>query len=547
MILTSPDHAKRHVESGAWNQVTLNQLFRRNVAERRMAVVFEDVGPSAVPGLASRLTYAEADRRIEGLAAFFVSIGLKPDMVLGMHLPPCADAAVILLAALRAGLVVCPLPVYWTKSEIEAAIEAASIKAMVTASEIEGEAAGELIRDVAADTFAIRFVFAVGAGLPDGLIDLAEVLAEVDALGPVPEIVRRGQAAEHVALLSIAKTSADELLIVPYSHNQLMAIAVAHLIEAGIHAGETILSTMHPASLASVAGAIVTGLASLSHVAFHHGTSLAGLAAAVAAAGAKRVVLPEPLGPALSAVVPENVALSLVGTGLGRTRPETVAARRTVDLITLSGLCLIPRARNEAGEAMHLMAGPAHAVGQDNGPVLYEARIKPRSAAGERRSHLSEGELQLGGAIIADAPWPEPQTGKTSALLGVTGDGYVRTGLHVESAGDQLVITGSLTETIQVAGTTVSPARLDALFRRHPDVDDAAVFAVAGGPVGNRLGVALVPKPGQRLKLTDLLIWLDGEQAGALDRPVMVIAVPDIPRAVDGSVQRDALFTRAVA
>ena len=547
MILTSADRAREHVASGAWNHVTLNQLFKRNAVDFAGDVVFEDVGPGAVPGLASSLTYTEADRRIEGLAAFFANIGLKPDMVLGMHLPPCADAAIILLAALRAGLVVCPLPVYWTKSEVEAAIEAASIKGVVTASEIEGEAAGELIRDVAADTFAIRFVFAVGAGLPDGLIDLAEVLAEVDAFGPVPEVIRRGEASEHVALLSLAKTPDDRLAVVPYNHDQILAIALGHLMEAGMQRGETILSTMHPASLATVAGALAAGLISSSRLAFHHGTSLAGLADAARSAGASRVVLPEPLGPALAAVLPDTVALSLVGTGLGRTRPEAMAKERTtVDLVTLGGLCLIPRARDAAGQAVELASGPAR-VGGDGAPVLYEARIKPRSAAGDRRTQLTEGELLLGGAIIADAPWPEPQAGRAGAMLGVTSDGFLRTGLHVEMNGERLTITGSLIETIQLAGTTVSPARLDALFRRHPDFADAAVFPIAAGPVGNRLGLAVVPRSDVVPSLTELVAWLDGEQAGALDRPVVVMAVSEIPRATDGSVARDALVFRAAA
>ena len=547
MILTSADRAREHVASGAWNHVTLNQLFKRNAVDFAGDVVFEDVGPGAVPGLASSLTYTEADRRIEGLAAFFANIGLKPDMVLGMHLPPCADAAIIVLAALRAGLVVCPLPVYWTKSEVEAAIEAASIKGVVTASEIEGEAAGELIRDVAADTFAIRFVFAVGAGLPDGLIDLAEVLAEVDAFGPVPEVIRRGEASEHVALLSLAKTPDDRLAVVPYNHDQILAIALGHLMEAGMQRGETILSTMHPASLATVAGALAAGLISSSRLAFHHGTSLAGLADAARSAGASRVVLPEPLGPALAAVLPDTVALSLVGTGLGRTRPEAMAKERTtVDLVTLGGLCLIPRARDAAGQAVELASGPAR-VGGDGAPVLYEARIKPRSAAGDRRTQLTEGELLLGGAIIADAPWPEPQAGRAGAMLGVTSDGFLRTGLHVEMNGERLTITGSLIETIQLAGTTVSPARLDALFRRHPDFADAAVFPIAAGPVGNRLGLAVVPRSDVVPSLTELVAWLDGEQAGALDRPVVVMAVSEIPRAADGSVARDALVFRAAA
>lgn len=541
MILTSEDRARAHVESGAWNHVTLNQLLRRSAVAAPDAVAFEDIGAEAVPGLSARYSFAEAERRIDGLAAFFAGVGLKPDMVLGIHLPPCADAAIILFAALRAGLVVAPLPVYWTKAEIEAAIEAASIKAMVTGSEIEDEPSGELVRDVAADTFAIRFVFAMGNDMPDGLIDLAEVLADVEALGPPPEIVRRGQAADHVALLSMARNPDDELLIVPYSHNQLTAIATGHLLEASIAAPETVLSTMHPASLASVAGSIATALMSGGHVAFHHGTSLSGLAAAVEAAGATRVVLPEVMVTPLAARLARPVAFSAVGAGLGLT---PTAAADTVDLVTLGGLCLLPRARDD-GSAVAFPDGEVRMGGVDMAPVLFEARLKARTAARGRKA--DSGELLLGGAAIPDAPWPEPQSGRRGALLGITSDGLLRTGLAAEERDGRLVITGTLGETIGLAGITVSPKRLDELFRRHPGVADAAVFPIEAGPVGHRLGLAVVPKPGERLSLTEVLIWLEGEGAGKLDRPAALVAVSEIPRDADGLVRRDALFLQAVA
>jgi len=542
MILTSEDRAKAYVESGAWNHVTLNQLLRRSAAAAPDALAFEDVGAEAVPGLAARYSFADAERRIDGLAAFFAGVGLKPDMVLGIHLPPCADAAIILFAALKAGLVVAPLPVYWTKTEIEAAIEAASIKAMVTGSEIENEPSGELVRDVAADTFAIRFVFAVGNDMPDGLIDLAEVLADVEALGPPPEIVRRGQAADHVALLSMGRTPDDEMLIVPYSHNQLTAIATGHLLEARIAAPETVLSTMHPASLASVAGSIVTALMSGGHVAFHHGTSLSGLVGAVEASGATRVVLPEVMVPPLAARLEKPVAFSAVGAGLGVT---PAPASDTVDLVTLGGLCLLPRAREGIDASVALPAGNTHMGGVPVAPVLFEARIKPKAGARSRKA--DSGELLLGGAGIPDAPWPEPQTGRRSALLGVTSDGFLRTGLAAEEQDGQLVITGTLGETIGLAGITVSPKRLDELFRRHPSVADAAVFPIEAGPIGHRLGLAVVPKPGERLSLTEVLIWLEGEDAGKLDRPAALVAVSEIPRDAEGLVRRDTLFLQAVA
>lgn len=541
MILTSEQRAETYVASGAWSNVTLVELLHRNAQAVPEAIAFEDVGAGAVPGLSASYSFAAAERRINGLAAFFAAVGLRPDMVLGIHLPPCADAAIILFAALKAGLVVAPLPIYWTKSEIEAAIEAASIKAMVTGSEIEDEPSGELVRDVAADTFAIRFVFAVGDGQPDGLIDLSEVLTDLDALGEPPEVARRGEAADHVALLSMARTPDDELLIVPYSHNQLLAIATGHLIEAGIVAAETVLSTMHPASLASVAGSIATALVSGGHVAFHHGTSLAGLADAVETAGADRVVLPEVMVAPLAARIDRSLAFSAVGVGLGL---APAPAARTVDLLTLGGLCLIPRARDAAGGALALPSGAAHMGGLDTAPVLFEAKIKAKATA---RSRKAEGELLLGGAAIADAPWPEPQSGRRSALLGVTSDGFLRTGLAAEERDGRLVITGTLGETIGIAGITVSPKRLDALFSRHPGVEDAAVFPIEAGPVGHRLGLAVVPKSGERPSLTDLLIWLDGEEAGKLDRPAALVSVPEIPRNADGSVRREALFLAAVA
>ena len=194
---------------------------------------------------------------------------------------------------------------------------------------------------------------------------------------------------------------------------------------------------------------------------------------------------------------------------------------------------------------MALPAGAEHMGGLSAAPVLFEARIKAKAGARSRKA--DGGELLLGGALIPDAPWPEPQSGRRSALLGVTSDGFLRTGLAAEERDGRLMITGTLGETIGVAGITISPKRLDALFSRHPSVEDAAVFPIEAGPVGHRLGLAVVPKSGERPSLTELLIWLEGEEAGKLDRPAALVSVPEIPRNADGTVRREALFLAAVA
>ncbi|WP_181703617.1 AMP-binding protein [Chthonobacter albigriseus] len=548
MILSSEARIAAAVEAGAWSRTTVDDLFRKAAAAAPERTALTDVGASAVPGLGSSYTYADANRRIEGLAAFFSSIGLRPDMVIGIHLPPCADAAVVTLAALRAGLVVSPLPLHWTKAEMETAIGVAGIKAIVTASEIEGQPSGELVRDVAGEVFAIRFVFAVGEGLPDGLIDLAEVMAEVDALGAAPAVPRRGSPSDHVALLSFTRTVDGRLCAVPLAHAALVAMAAAHVREAGIEAGATLFDLMHPASLTGFVGCLVSSLVVDGTAAFHNGIRMRLIAEAAGQCGADRVIAPAALGPALAAALPAEVGLSLAWTGLDGRKPAAVpAARPVVDLITYGGLTLLPAARDDDGAPRDIAVGPHRLRTMPlDGPVLAEARLKGR---GTRDRRVTSGELLLSGPLVPDAPWPEPVSGNVGGVLAFMSDGALRTGLtaKVSQDGATLTVTGTTTETIVVAGQAISPARVDDLLQRHPAIVDAAVFGIEDRTLGARLGVAVVNRPGRRLTLDELNEWLDAEGASVLDRPATLIAVPEIPRAADGSVARKSLFLAAVA
>lgn len=551
MILTPEETSRRNIEAGVWSRLTVDQVFRRQLAATPDAVAFRDAGVGGVPGLSAIISFREAERRIEGLAAFFGSLGLKPDTVLGIHLPACADAAIVMLAAFRAGLVVCPLPVYWAGREIQAAIDAASIRGIVTASSIEGEPSGERIRDVAADTFSIRFVFSLGTGSPDGLIALEDIFADLDALGAAPEIARRGNAADHVALLSLASAPDERLVVVPHSHNQLVASALAHLLEGRIDGPERILTTMHPASVATVSGALLTAFLAGGSVAFHHGMTLEGLVDAALVSGASRLLLPAAFGQAVDAVADDHLRFSLVSSGLdARSATRLGPGRTAVDLLTLGGTCLLPVARRPDGLPGRLPLGATRLpMSSEAGPVFFETRLRPKIKAGERKAARDRGELLISGAIVPDAPWPEPASGGSGAFLAFTGDGFLRTTLNAEPDEDRvgLRISGTATETVVVAGRALSAARLDGLFRNHPDIADAAVFGLEAVGYGTRLGLAVVPRRGAGPSLSDIVRWLDGQGAGALDRPVTLMAVQEIPRNADGSVLREALLWKAVA
>jgi mycobactin salicyl-AMP ligase len=454
MILTPEERLRRNVSDGVWTRVTIDEVFRRGLSAEPDVVVFHDYGPGAQPGAA--LTFAEAHRRVEAVAAYFAATGLKPDSVLGIHLPPSAHAATVMLAGLRAGLILCPLALHLTASELAMAAEATSMRAIVTAAEFEGEPLGELVRAATADVPGLRAVFTLG-GAGGGSSDLDDLLDDPGHGGPAPRIIRWGSAADHVALLSVARAGDGRPAIVPFSHNHLVAMALAHVLEAGVDGAESVLCTMHPASLAGFAGGLLTALVSGGSIAFHHPASLAGLAAAAIAADAGRIVLPAAVAGELDKLLPPATALSMVSTGVGPLAGRALSgARKGVDLLTLGGLVLLPRA---AGERGTLPAGPARfPPGVPAGLCLYQTALKPAPALAGL-SGRSAGELLLTGAIIPDAPWPERIGGESGAGPAFMGDGALRTRvLGVPTAdGAGLRIVGASMDGARVADSVATP------------------------------------------------------------------------------------------
>ncbi len=550
MILSPEATIRRHAGSGAWTRETLDVMFRRALARTPGAVAFRDAGEAATPGVGgAALTFAEAERRIEALAAFFGGIGLKPDMVIGVHLPPSADAAVVVMAALRAGLILCPLPLHLGRAEMMDAIAAANIRAIVTASTVEGETTGELVRDVAAEAFAIRFVFALGQEVPDGLIDLAEVFGDPDQFGPAPAVARRGEAADHVALLALARSEDCRPVATPLSHNHIVAAAAAHRLDGRIEPGERLLSTMHPAGLAGLAGGLATALLDGAPLAFHHPTTLAGLAAAVEEAGASRVLMPAAVAAEADRLLPPDIRLSLVSSGLDpRGAPDVSPGRPAVDLLTMGGRCLLPTGARVHGVASLVPAGGGRAE-TPGAPAPFETALKMRLRPGERRPVSGTGELTLSGPLVPDAPWPEPMSGGVAAGLAFGADGALKPGILAQPTADgrELRLRGPIGEVMVVAGQPVSMDRLDGILSRHPALADAAVFPVDAEMAGTRVGVAVVARPGESIDADGLAAFLEESGGGRLDRPALVRPVREIPRTPDGAVMRQALFLSAVA
>src|SRR3954464_9539178 len=229
------DRGTRHAGDLPAVKATLDDLFRRAAAARPDALALIDPPdrPSFTDGPVRRLTYAEADRAISGLAARLRGFGLPTDSVVAIQLPNTVESVIALLAVMRAGLIAAPLPLLWRHADAAAALSRVAARALIGCQRIGDTVHGDLAMHIAMETFTIRFLCGFGENLPDGVVPIDDIFASREA---APAIERPGNAADHVALVTFDLT-ADGIVPVARSHAELLAAGLAVQIEARIVSG----------------------------------------------------------------------------------------------------------------------------------------------------------------------------------------------------------------------------------------------------------------------------------------------------------------------
>lgn len=123
-----------------------------------------------------RLTYRQTNRAVSALAGRFIDAGLKPGAVIAAQLPNTVEAMITVLAALRAGLVIAPLPRLWRLSELSEALNRIKAQVLVTMARIDGFHHSELARRAAANTLSVKYVAAFGEELPENVASLDDTI-----------------------------------------------------------------------------------------------------------------------------------------------------------------------------------------------------------------------------------------------------------------------------------------------------------------------------------------------------------------------------------
>lgn len=532
MILTPLKTIEAHRQSGIWGRVTLDALFRKTATAHpeRLALCDADEDAGGFREVPRRLTYGEADAEISRLAAFFAAVGLKHDNVVGLQSAGTVDAVITFLAALRAGLVIAPLPLHWRQKNVLEALTRAGAKALVAGESFGGRSIGLEARDTAADLFALRFVFGLGRDVADGLMEVEQILGELpDDLEPAP--IRRDQnAADHVATLTWTRSTSGEPLPIARSHNQWIACGLMPYLELSLPQAPNVLLPYALTGMAGIGAGLIPWLLSGGTLHLHHPGSLRRLAAHADAADADIVLCPGALVPALDRrierpdcrIVPVWQAHSPAPAPHG-------SNRELVDLHIADEFAMVARTREGSALPRPLPSGrigsPSAAT---QAPALLEIAID---------TETSPAMLKVRGAMVPDSAWPA-----CKVRMPTDKAGFVDTLLPLRQTENGITGFGIPG---QMAPGVGSLPTLDALYAAFPGIREAAAFLVEDGILGARLYAAMVPQKGLLFDVEGFYAYLEAEHASLAEVPHRVLPVAALPRNAAGKVDREALAARA--
>ena len=173
-------------------------------------------------------------------------------------------------------------------------------------------------------------------------------------------------------------------------------------------------------------------------------------------------------------------------------------------------------------------------------PVVNEVKIVGDDGSLLDTGH--SGEILVRGPLVFDG-YIDDAEANASAFV----DGWYRTG----DAGffdydNYLTLVGRIKEMINRGGEKISPVEVDNVLTSHPDVADAAAFAVPHPTLGEIVGAAVVPAPRANLTQSAMLDYLEA-RLNAVKVPREIAFVDRIPRNETGKIQRVDLAREVAA
>ena len=146
------------------------------------------------------------------------------------------------------------------------------------------------------------------------------------------------------------------------------------------------------------------------------------------------------------------------------------------------------------------------------------------------------GEISVKGPGVIDfydGLQGEPHPGFSNGWFRTGDEGFM-------DATGRLHITGRIKEIINRGGQKISPAEIDAILLRHPEIHEVATFPIIHPTMGEEVGAAIVLESQSSLSEQKIRHYAD-HRITPYRRPKVICLVPSIPVSPTGKIQRHKL------
>ena len=476
--------------------------------------------PFLIEGGATRLTFADLEPQTARVAARLAALGGRPGDRIVVQVDKSAEAVLLYLAALRAGMVFVPLNTAYTPAELAYFIGDAEPAVVVcrpaddlAVREIAGQNSGKHATVATLGTDGSGSLLAdmpeAGAPLaPRGGDDLAAILYTSGTTGR-----SKGAMLTHANLLSNALTlkdlwrwRSDDVLI------HILPIYHVHGLFVALH------------------GALLAGASVLFHQGFDPSAVLADFTRGTVLMG-----VPTHYGrlmdtPGLSREACARMRLFVSGSA-----PLLAEAHQRFEALT--GARILERyGMTETGM---ITSNPyeGERIAGTVGYPLPGVDVRVRGETGDVAAAGEPGVLEVRGPNVFAGYWRNPE--KTAQEFRV--DGYFITGdVATQGEDGRVTLVGRAKDLIIAGGLNIYPKEIEEAIDALPGVAESAVIGVPHADLGEAVVAVVAQQRGADLAEEAVMAGIAGQLA-RFKQPRRVIIVDELPRNAMGKVQKAAL------
>ncbi|MGD9965956.1 MAG: class I adenylate-forming enzyme family protein [Hyphomonadaceae bacterium] len=547
----------RYRAAGWWGDRTLGQMFLDNATRHpeRTAVVDAPNRAQIAFGEPRRLSYAQLRAEVDRLAAALLDLGIGKGAIVLVQMPNISELVALYFACARVGAIVSPLPVQYRAHELAQIVEILRPQAFVCCTQVKGCEHTNVARPLL-DPACHLLTF--GPAPASAREDLS--LAEGDARKLNSYCRRLKQNADDIFTICWTSGTTGAPKGVPRSHNHWVAIAPATYQPAALRDGDVLLNPFPMINMASIGGVTMSWLRTAGVMVLHHPFDASVYLQQIASERPAFTIAP----PAILNMLLKDEALlqrvdlsslRTIGSGSAPLAPAMVRGfqeRFGIRIINLFG----------SNEGMSLVSGADDVPDPDE-----RASYFPRAAlfrtpyGGKPKRHLETrlispatgrrivkpglaGELEIRGPSIFEGYFRAPEQTRSA----FTRDGFFRTGDLFEIAGGGRFyrFAGRCKDLIIRGGYNVSPEEIDQLLGGHPQLAEACAFGLPDPTLGERIGVAIVPKSGETVGLAEVADFLKARGLAQFKLPERVYVFDALPRNALNKVLRTEVLARAL-